>query len=87
MEISQLGQLGVPKTRRRSWFKFWQSRKPDVVNPVLTDHTYRYVCLTGRVEPIDKSRILKSADGQSTGVIHKVITKEVVTVRNGSRFW
>ena len=32
----------------------------------------RYVCLRGIVEPIDRSRLLTSTDGKSTGVIHKI---------------
>ena len=39
------------------------------------------------MEPLEKARLLKSVDTKSTGVIHKVITKEVATVRNGTRLW
>lgn len=88
MEISQLGHLAAPRIRRRSWYKIWQWRsKPAVDSLVEPNNHHRYICLTGRVEPIDRSRLLKSTDSQSTGVIHKVVTKEVVTVKNGSRFW
>lgn len=88
VEISQLGQLTAPKARHRSWYKIWQWRStaPPVESSVESQIP-RYICVSGRVEPIDRSRLLRSGDSQSTGVIHKVVTKEVVTVRSGSRFW
>lgn len=87
VDISHLGRVSTPKIQHRSWYKFWQSRNSKSVVDSGIDNDCRYVCLRGIVEPVDKSRLLYSTDNKSTGVIHKIVTKEVATVRNGTRFW
>jgi len=84
VNIANLEQFSAPKNRRHNWFRFWQS--DPVPNSDATDN-HRYVCVRGKVEPIDQNKLLLSNDKVSTGVIHRVVTKEVATVRNGSRFW
>ncbi|KAK4012107.1 hypothetical protein OUZ56_021204 [Daphnia magna] len=86
VEISELSQLAAPKSQPRSWLQFWKKNKLAPTTSGIPND-YRYVCLRGIVEPLDKSRLLKSTDNKSTGVIHKIITKEVATVRNGTRLW
>jgi len=84
VDIADLGQFSAPKSRNRSWFQFWKSNPTPSKD---TSDSHRYVCVRGRVEPVDNSKLLQSNDKLSTGVIHRVVTKEIATVRNGSRFW
>ncbi len=77
--------MSAPKSRHRSWFQWSRTKSSSAAKEGPNE--CRYVCLRGIVEPVDKSRLLKSGDFKSTGVIHKIITKEVAIVRNGSRFW
>lgn len=88
VEICQLGQLAAPKSQSNiSWLNRLWPRKKSELPATEASNECRYVCLRGIVEPAEKSRLLKSVDNKSTGVIHKILTKEITTVRNGSRFW
>jgi hypothetical protein len=86
-EIGKIHDLTTPKKTQHSFWKFWRWYGDSYAtqSQALTDH--RYVVLRGKVEPLDKSRLLHSLDSKTTGVIHRVTTKEVVAVCNGSRFW
>ncbi|XP_057380032.1 mitochondrial E3 ubiquitin protein ligase 1-like [Daphnia carinata] len=86
VEISELSQLAAPKSQPRSWLQFWTKNK-SAPTTSGTQNDFRYVCLRGIVEPLDKSKLLKSTDNKSTGVIQKIITKEVAKVRNWTRLW
>lgn len=86
-DISQLKDLATPKTSRRSWFWFWRSSAPTSSGSEPTPSNCRYVVIRGKVEPLDRNRILHSVDERSSGVIHRITTKEVVAHRSGSRFW
>lgn len=50
----------------------------------LESHSNSYVCIRGKVEPVNKSHLLKSTIGQNPCVIREFIKKEVIEIRNTS---
>ena len=78
-----MSQLACQKRQSRSWLTFWRS--PKAVEEVGDE--CRYVCLRGRVGPLDKTMLLHGSDEKNLGVIQRIVTKEVSVVRNGTSFW